>query len=148
MTPHRSPNKALLAPQPFHSCMAANPQSQCTRRPAEGKWCIESLIVVNLILLTGCAHDSLGCAFGRYYEDCLPGTTAYEEHNARAIATEIYDDAVCKSEGLPSGSPAYTECRVNLANELDPDTRAALSAMSKLRGDQFQFKPPAEDSAP
>jgi len=64
------------------------------------------------------------------------------------IAAEIYDDTVCKSEGLPSGSPAYTECRVNLANELDPDTRAALSAMSKLQGDQLQFEHPVENSVP
>jgi len=150
MTPRRSPQKILRAPQSFDACRsgAANSQFQCARGPGEKRWCIRSLIVVNLILLSACAHHALGCAFGRYYDDCRPGTTAYEEHNARAIATEIYDDAVCKGEGLPSGSPAYAECQVNLANELDPDTRAALSAMSKLRGDQLQFGHPAEDSVP
>jgi hypothetical protein len=149
MTPRRSPNEKLRAPQPFHACrgVAANSQSQCARGPGERGWCIRSLIAVNLILLNACAHHSLGCAFGRYFSDCLPGTTAYEEHSARAIA-EISDDAVCKSEGLPSGSPAYTECRVNLANELDPDTRAALSAMSELRGDQLQIEHPAADLVP
>jgi hypothetical protein len=150
MTPRRSPNKTLRAPQPFDACrsMAANSQSQCANGPVERRWSIRSLIVVNLILVNACAHHSLGCVFGRYYDDCLPGTTAYEEHHARAIATEIYDDAVCKSEALPSGSPAYTECRVNLANKLDPDTRAALSAMSKLQGDQLQFEHPVENSVP
>ena len=150
MTPRRSPNKTLLALQPLHACrgMAPNSRSQCARGPGERRWWIRSLIVVSLILLNACAHHGLGCAFGRYYSDCAPGTTAYEEHNARAIAADRYDDAVCKSEGLPSGSPAYAECRVSLANELDPDTRAALIAMAKLRGYQFQFDPPVEDSTP
>ena len=146
MRPRRSPNKTLRAPQPFDACpgMAANSRSQCARGTGDTRWCIRSLVVVTLILLNACAYHALGCAFGRYYDDCLPGTTAYEKHFARAIAAENYGDAVCKSEGLPSGSPAYAECRVVLANELDPDTRAALSAMSKLRGDQFQFEHPAE----
>jgi hypothetical protein len=150
MTPRHSPHKTFRAPQPFDAWrgMAANSQSQCAKGPRERRWWIRSLSVVNLILVNACAHHSLGCAFGRYYSDCLPGTTAYEKHNARAIAAELYDDAACKTEGLPSGSPAYTECRVNLANELDPDTRAALSAMAKLRGDQLQFEHPAEDSVP
>jgi hypothetical protein len=149
MPPRRSPNEAHPAPQPFHtrSSVAANPQSQCVRHPGDGRWCIASLVVVNLILLSACAHHALGCAFGRYYDDCVPGTTAYEAHNARAIAADRDEDAVCKNEGLPSRSPAYAECRVSLANELDPDTRAALIALAKARGDQFQFDPPM-DSAP
>jgi hypothetical protein len=150
MTPGRSPNKTLRAPQTFDARrgMAAISQSQCAKGSSERRWCVRSLIVVNLLLLTACAHHSLGCAYGRYYSDCLPGTTAYEERNARAIAAELYDDAMCKSEGLPSGSPAYTECRVNLTNELDPDTRAALSAMAKLRGEQLPFERAAGDSVP
>jgi hypothetical protein len=150
MTPRHSPNKTFRAPQPFNLCrgMTANPQPQCARRADQGKLCTGGLIAVNLILLSACAHHSLGCAFGRYYSDCLPGTTAYEDHNARAIAAEIYDDVVCMSEGLPSGSPAYTECRATLANELDPDTRAALSAMAKLQGDQIQFERPVVNSVP
>jgi hypothetical protein len=150
MTPRRSPNETFLAQQPFHACrdVAANLQSHRARGPGERRWCMRGLIAVNLILLNACAHHSFACALGHYYGDCPPGTTAYEEHNARAIAAEIYEDAVCKSVGLSSGSPAYTECRANLASELDPDTRAALSAMSKLRGDQLQFEHPAEESVP
>lgn|ERR1700683_1313961 len=150
MTPCHSPEKPLRAPQPFdpRKRVAANSQSQFADGPRERRWRIRSLIAVNGILLNACAHHSLECAFGRYYDDCKPGTTAYDEHNARAIAALVHDDAVCKGEGLPPGSPAYTECRVNRANELDPDTRAAVGAMSKLRGDQLQFVPPAEGSRP
>src|ERR1700722_10165244 len=147
MTPHRLPHKTFSASQAsaVHKGMMANPPSQCPKGSGERRCWIRSLIAVNLILLGACAHHSLGCAFGHYYSDCKPGTTAYEEHNARAIAADIYDDAACKGEGLPVGSTAYTECRVNLAKKLDPDTRAALSAMSKLRGDQLEFEYPAEN---
>jgi hypothetical protein len=150
MTPRPSPNKTLRAPQPFDACrgMAANSLSQCAEGSGERRLRMRGLIAVSVMLLNACAHHALGCAFGRYYDDCLPGTTAYEEHNARAIAADRYDDALCRSEGLPSGSSAYTECRVNRANELDPDTRAAISAMSKFRGDQLQLEAPAEDSRP
>jgi len=111
------------------------------RLPTHGGIILRRLIALTVVLLGACANHPVSCAFGWYHEDCRPGTTAYEEHNSRADSTDIHDDAKCKSDGLQEGTPAYAECRASFDNVRVARTRAALSALARMQGDQAQFLP-------
>ena len=89
------------------------------------------------LMLAGCSDvwshrpDCLvGFADG---SDCAPGTTAYNQAQARqqqAQAQSVSDDAQCQSYGAAPGSPSYIQCRMNLDNQRAQEraqTRAAVA---------------------
>jgi hypothetical protein len=82
-------------------------------------WCV----VVCLFLLTGCSwvwSHRPDCVMGLRSDGCAEGTAGYEQvqqAQAQASAIAANDDAQCQSYGAAPGSPAYVECRTNLANQ-------------------------------
>jgi hypothetical protein len=73
----------------------------------------------------GFDHHPIDCAVGFQHSDCLPGTTGY----ANSVAMAESDDATCRSYGLDHGTPAYAQCRQNIANQRMASQQAAIDAL-------------------
>jgi len=76
-------------------------------------------LLILLLLLAGCAGNSIACLGSEARNDCPSdspaGKAMEEQRKAAQIFTEI-DDARCRSYGDPR-SQAYARCRASLDKE-------------------------------
>jgi hypothetical protein len=67
-----------------------------------------------ILVVAGCARNSLECMTGTGQTGCAPGTAGYEQAAQQQEDTKTMstlDDARCRSYGAQPGSAAYAECR-------------------------------------
>ncbi len=96
------------------------------------------------VLLAGCSDvwsHRPDCMFGfADGSDCAPGTTAYNQAQARqqqAQAQAVSDDAQCRSYGAAPGSQSYIQCRMNIDNQR-AQMRAAIAG--QIVGNMLQHQ--------